>query len=374
MWIKRIELTNFQKHEKFSADFVKGVNSIIGETDKGKSCVVRAMRWVLFNEPKGDIVRKFGTKLTTVALFLDTGEKVTRAKGDSVNAYEVHVPGKEPVRFDSVGLNIPEEVRRVLNADLMCVDNKNICLNMSSQLEAPFMLSETGGFRMKVLNKLVGSDILDLVSQDLNKDILRIGRDEKAVVEALDRAKAQLSEVIADKLLKEKKLSDVRAVYEGLEAVRVRQEGVARLDNNIRDTSEQIKNVTDAMTEVVIPEGLPQLKELASRFNNTRIVKISFDVVIKRLVEVEAQIGTMVIPEGIDESIKLSARVNDIKKLVERAVTVDADISGVQPLVEASLNEIEGLRATYKALLKQYGKCPVCHTPVTEEVLGGIEL
>jgi len=374
MWIRSIELNNFQKHEKFTADFVQGVNSIIGETDKGKSCVVRAMRWVLFNEPKGDIVRKFGTKLTTVALVLDTGVKVVRSKGASVNAYEIMAPGKEPVRFDSVGISIPEEVRAVLQADLMNVDKQDICLNMSSQLEAPFMLSETGGFRMKVLNKLVGSDILDLVSQDLNKDILRIGRDEKGVEEELTKAKETLGRVVADKLLKERQLSAVRGEHGALEKLCGEHTAVFEGLRDLRVLKTEILNIEKALTEVVVPEDLPQLKKLSTDFNSARVVKVRFDEVAVLLQEVAGKIDAIAIPEGVEEARQLSSRHKEVKKLVERAVTVETDLTGVQPLFETIKGQVDALRKAYGGLLKEYGKCPVCHTAVTEEVLKGIEL
>ena len=43
MWIKRIELTHFQKHDHLILDLTDEVNVLCGATDTGKSCVRRAV-------------------------------------------------------------------------------------------------------------------------------------------------------------------------------------------------------------------------------------------------------------------------------------------------------------------------------------------
>ena len=48
MQIESIQLTNFQKHESFSADFSSGLNLIVGDNWKGKTTVLRAILYALF--------------------------------------------------------------------------------------------------------------------------------------------------------------------------------------------------------------------------------------------------------------------------------------------------------------------------------------
>lgn len=52
-YIKSIEIENFQSHKYSKLDFSERLNVIVGPSDNGKSAIIRALKWVLFNEPKG---------------------------------------------------------------------------------------------------------------------------------------------------------------------------------------------------------------------------------------------------------------------------------------------------------------------------------
>ena len=171
MYIKELEVKNFQKHAKFKATFSDKVNVLHGESDAGKSCIIRALRWVLVGDIQGDVVRKEGSKKTTVTIVLDDDTKVTRIKSSTVNAYVLEKDGKE-TKFDSIGKNLPEPILNLFNIPIMEVDKEQVILNIQSQLDAPFLLSNSGSFRVKVLNKLTGNHILDKIIQSFNKDLL----------------------------------------------------------------------------------------------------------------------------------------------------------------------------------------------------------
>jgi len=179
MLIKKVKLENFQKHDKLEVNFSKGVNVLWGETNSGKSCVIRAMQWVLFNEPKGDAVRKNKVKeKTIVEVELDNGVTIIREKSSSINSYTIRKDGQEK-RFDSIGKVIPEEIISITNMFPMMIEKENIILNVAPQISLPFMMKESGTFRMKIFNKLTGNDVLDTVIQSFNKEKLKTGRDIK---------------------------------------------------------------------------------------------------------------------------------------------------------------------------------------------------
>ena len=54
-YIKTVKIHDFQSHEDSFMEFEKGLNIIVGPSDSGKSAVIRAIKWALFNEiGKGD--------------------------------------------------------------------------------------------------------------------------------------------------------------------------------------------------------------------------------------------------------------------------------------------------------------------------------
>src|SRR5271165_1267211 len=110
MWLKKLTLKNFQKHEDLTLDFTPGVNILYGHSDAGKSCIRRAVGFLFFNDPRtDDIIRKEGTKTTSVCGLLDDDTEVERVKSASVNRYVIRHPGRKDMVYDSIGSEIPEE-------------------------------------------------------------------------------------------------------------------------------------------------------------------------------------------------------------------------------------------------------------------------
>jgi len=53
--LKKISIQNFQSHKKTELDLVDGINVIYGLSQSGKSAILRALNWIIFN-------RKFSNK------------------------------------------------------------------------------------------------------------------------------------------------------------------------------------------------------------------------------------------------------------------------------------------------------------------------
>jgi exonuclease SbcC len=52
--IDSLSIQNFQSHEKTELEFDEGINIIIGQSDSGKSAILRALNWVVNNKPNGE--------------------------------------------------------------------------------------------------------------------------------------------------------------------------------------------------------------------------------------------------------------------------------------------------------------------------------
>ena len=52
--IKKLHIRNFQSHKDSRLIFSDGVNVIVGNSDSGKSAILRALNWVITNRPSGD--------------------------------------------------------------------------------------------------------------------------------------------------------------------------------------------------------------------------------------------------------------------------------------------------------------------------------
>ena len=84
MSFKRLKIQNFQSHKKTILRLHSGMNAIIGDSDVGKSSIIRAATLVLANKPSGDSFQSnFTDKDTVVEIKLndDEGTTITRIKG-----------------------------------------------------------------------------------------------------------------------------------------------------------------------------------------------------------------------------------------------------------------------------------------------------
>ena len=52
--LKKLTINNFQSWKKTTIKWHKGVNVIIGKSDKGKSALFRSMYFLIKNRPLGD--------------------------------------------------------------------------------------------------------------------------------------------------------------------------------------------------------------------------------------------------------------------------------------------------------------------------------
>lgn len=87
IYIKKVELNNFQSHDYTEMKFDRGLNVILGNSDVGKTAILRAIKWALYNEPKGDYFIRQGERDVSVKVVFSNGVVVQRKKTPSKNSY-----------------------------------------------------------------------------------------------------------------------------------------------------------------------------------------------------------------------------------------------------------------------------------------------
>ena len=142
----KLTLINFQKHEHETFDLSSPIVSFSGRTNAGKSSVLRALRWLCLNQPRGDAwALRWGAKEVKVILEID-GHTITRSSGQA-NLY--NLDGKD---FKAFGADVPDPIAKILNVDE---------INFSNQMDSPFWFSLTPGECAKELNRIVRLDKID---------------------------------------------------------------------------------------------------------------------------------------------------------------------------------------------------------------------
>ena len=152
--IKELHLTDYQAHKETSLSLDRGVNVIIGQSDSGKSSLMRGLCTVIENEPSGMYLkRKKAKKKYKVTLINEDNTTITRERTKSSNLYIID--GEE---YEGFGVNPPEEVNEIL---------KFKPINIQRQLDDPFLITKSGGEVSRYLNEVADLSIIDTTLKKL---------------------------------------------------------------------------------------------------------------------------------------------------------------------------------------------------------------
>ena len=141
------------------------MNVICGESDNGKSAVIRAIRWVVENQPQGTdkINSNWNENLKeplSVKLYTDKGY-VERIRDKTRNGYNICKTGEQIVKLDAIGKGVPKEVTEFLNVS---------DVNFQFQMDPPYLLSKTPGQASEYLNEIVHLDSIDKIMSIADSD------------------------------------------------------------------------------------------------------------------------------------------------------------------------------------------------------------
>lgn len=184
--ITQIKIHNFQCHKDLTLDL--GRSTVLqGNSNCGKTAVLRALYWVLFNKAPSDFVSYWVQKknkkgftfkddeYTSVCVAVD-GHSIERKRSNDFNGYIVDGKIYEALRTD-----VPEEVTKIFNLSDASIQR---------QLDAPFLLSATPGEASQYLNSLAGLGCVDEILTLAKRKVAETSTtydDVKNEVEALNK-------------------------------------------------------------------------------------------------------------------------------------------------------------------------------------------
>ncbi|WP_044642790.1 AAA family ATPase [Risungbinella massiliensis] len=157
----KLTIENFQSHRFTELTFHPGLNVFVGPSDSGKSAILRALRWVLFNNPRGTEMIRDGANRAQVTLELTDGTKIIRTRGKSINRYTLCRLDQEELVLEGFGSDVPKEIVDAHGIRPIRLEKQEIFLQVGSQLEGPFLLSESGGTKAKVIGMISGAQLID---------------------------------------------------------------------------------------------------------------------------------------------------------------------------------------------------------------------
>jgi len=373
--IDRLEIINFQKHSKLNIDFVKGVNVICGASRTGKSCLRRSIDWVV-NNKKIDAVRKEGTKKTSVKIFFSDNIILEKVRSSSINRYILTVNGKES-EFNSIGKEIPQEIKDVINLNPIEIDKESINLNIAEQITLPFLLDKPGSFRMKLFNLLTGNELQDKLLGAFNKSLLNVGRSVKSQDEIVEKSKDDLIEIEKERNNYQKIVDSFKIHYERVKKLKERLDKLTKIQEELEINEEEIEIAKEQLKSIktVNVEIFNQAIQKAKKLEKLESLRESLVSNEKEIKDIRAKIGEIRLTEV--DFIPLQAkieRLNTLKSWIKDNNALSQTKKETEIALEEVEIEFEGQETEYKRLLEESKICPTCNNPITEECLERIKL
>ncbi|WP_059105233.1 AAA family ATPase [Shouchella shacheensis] len=173
--IRTVRLENFQSHFDTTLTLDDGLNVLIGQSDSGKTAVLRGVRWVLFNQPRGTDFIRVGADFVRVTVTFASGVAIVRERTSSKNRYIVKKLDQEDLVLEGFGIHVPEEVLDAHGMRGFRIDGDNEWhLQVAQQLDGPFLLEQTASLRAKTIGRMSGAHYLDMAIRDTSRDLLSV--------------------------------------------------------------------------------------------------------------------------------------------------------------------------------------------------------
>ncbi len=257
--INKVSIENFQSHKNTILVFEDGLNVITGPSDQGKSAIIRAIKWVLYNEPRGNDFIRNGTTFSKVSIEFTNGFTVIRERSKSKNRYTVINSLEESEVFEGFGNEVPLEIVKVSGISQSSFNsNISTSLNIGNQLEGPFLLSETGAIRAKALGALIGLDIIDKSIKDTIVDLRRENQNAERIRNELNDISEKLNEYENLEEIKER-LDKTQNIINVLKLLTEKKNKLENLKYKIQSYKDELYEISKTLEGV---KNLERCKEI----------------------------------------------------------------------------------------------------------------
>jgi len=313
-YIKTIQLHNFQGYKDETINLEPGLNILLGSSDSGKSTILRAISFVLYNAPRAKTLIHYGEKETRVSLTFSDNVKVTRILSDERNAYEVvDEKGKKLPAFNKIDKAIPEEVKKFLNNPPE--DDFNGFISYADQFSKMFLVDLSPTELPRSLSNLTGVETLEEAAKELMQNYKAIEKqtkaDEKEYTKYLDEYH---SYDLVDEL--EAEIDKVKQKYTKLADLQAKYDEYSKYEVNIdhKEAEECLILIDDQLN--VVDKALLKIKELQAKLDLFDQMKI-FNLVV----------GSNFNPKDIDN---IDTIIKNIDKSLEKCNLLSSNLTAYE--------------------------------------------
>lgn len=333
-----ISINNFQAHEKLKIAFDREITSIVGESNAGKSSVIRAINWVLYNGMRGSSFIRQGADECRVNLKIigvDGEPHIIGRRRSRGQVNEYIVDGKVLKSFKN---EVPEQVQVLTGLS---------SLNLQTQADPHFWVGLSPAELSRKMNEVVEIDAFDRFLKAANRE----SSDAAAALRIMDSRKEQLK-LEREKMVQKSKLvrmfrEEIEPEYEMLRSVQEDYDTLHALVSELETLESQLDIVIPDISELELADS--QVKEVEVEIRELRQT-------IGRLEEASEEITVPDLTE-----------LETLKKDVTKTNTAIESIKGLIEHILGTSQKLDAVESELKQIETKLGKievCPTCGTKI----------
>lgn len=321
--IDSIITKHFETHLDTIIHLSPGVNSFVGESDEGKSGIVRQIKWNAKNRPQGDSYRndqldpkKKEDKLKAVSVAIDYKGSglITRERdgfAGGVNHYVID--DGEPLR--ALRTDVPDEVQDITRM-------KDVNIQGQHPTEQYFLLADKPGQVAKEFNKVAGLTVMDKATADINSQVRTCNTEIKIAKTEIETKQTEIDET--EWVDRAEKFSNKLLTF---------KKGLVKKSTELETIDSAVTLIENIDTKLQKYDGIEASKIALS------ILEKQKQAIDTKLYSIESISDTVLAMESIDSKLNVTT---DIDKALTALKTLDL-LDDKMHEVDMSLDELTSL-------------------------------
>ena len=218
--LKKLRIVNFESHKDTTIEFSNGFNVFQGDSNGGKSSIIRAISAVCYNKWSNESVR-VGETQTVIQLTTDLGfVKLIKNPKEKINAYSCKkFETNEDFYFQSVGTTVPPIVSQLTGMRQLNIgDSITDVPNIMYQLQKHYMLAQVSGksctsnLVARIFDKVIGLGGMQELINQISSSMLSQKKSVTKYISQVQQLKSKLipQQIIQQKQVKLEKITKLR--------------------------------------------------------------------------------------------------------------------------------------------------------------------
>lgn len=367
----KVKIKDFQAIKNAELEFVPGINVIVGNSNNGKSSIIRAIEGAI-NNKAGQGFINYDADQCEVTIE-DQGQSITWVKSKKQNKSYYDLNGNILNKAGKQQLN---EVGELLNMREIEVNSDKFRLNFWKQMEYPFLVDKTSYQLFDFISKSNEQDIIlglqntkiaDLKIANKNIDMYNAQIDLKTSDEkTLKKEIEELSKYAAFNIEKLEVLVSIRddannylntynkasgMLDETWDKIKKSKKLITELDKKLKSIEGSVESITKARSLLDKYSKIIFNKDIADTSQKSLAKEV------KKLSDKKVKVSGL-----ISEYEKLTAELKNCKEVIDKYKRLDLSILSSKIVLDTIKKEVKKI----KDELSTFKVCPLCSKPLDQ--------